>query len=142
MLRKKNICLVMKQAGHIYKKVELEGIVSTDTIRQELEEDKLSKNTVDDEEEITPYHTIIINNIVRENKITSQIEQWSILSNAVNYVQYDRNPKNFYDLDIKAIDQKTHRKIYDRLKEEKKQVLELDFCDNLDKLKEYFDMYG
>ena len=46
--------------------------------------------------------------------ITSQVEQWSILSN----VQYDRNPKNFYDLDLKAIDQKNHSKIYDRLKEE------------------------
>ena len=44
------------------------------------------------------------------------MEQWSILSNIVNYVQYDRNPKNFYGLDIKAIDQKNHRKIYDKLK--------------------------
>ena len=42
-------------------------------------------------------------------------------------MQYDRNPKNFYDLDVKAIDQKKHRKIYDRLKDEDKQILELDF---------------
>ena len=43
------------------------------------------------------------------------MEQWSILSNVVNYVQYDRNPRDFYNLDIKVIDQKYHRKIYDRL---------------------------
>ena len=28
------------QARHIYKKVELEGIVNIDTIKQEIEEDK------------------------------------------------------------------------------------------------------
>ena len=50
--------------------------------------------------------------------IISQIEQWSILSNLVNYVQYDRSPTNFYDLDIKAIDQKSQRKMYDILKDE------------------------
>ena len=54
-------------------------------------------------------------------KITSQMEQWSILSQVGNYVQYDRNPKDFYDLD-------------DRLKEEDRQVLELDFGNNPDKL--------
>ena len=32
------------------------------------------------------------------------MEQWSILSNVVSYVQYDRNPKNIYDLDVKTID--------------------------------------
>ena len=63
-----------------------------------------------------------MNNIDRENMITSQMEQWLILSNVVNYVQYDRNWKDFYDLDIKAIDQKNHRKIYDSLKEEDRQV--------------------
>ena len=47
------------------------------------------------------------------------------------------NPKNFYDLDVKALDQKNHRKIYDRLEDEDRQVLELDFGDNPDKLQEY-----
>ena len=36
------------------------------------------------------------------------MEHWSILSNVVNYIQYDRNPKNFYDLDVKTKDQKSH----------------------------------
>ena len=65
---------------------------------------------------VNPYHNIIINNIDRENLIASHIEQWSILSNVINYVQYDRNPMDIKNLDIKAIDQKNHRKIYDRLK--------------------------
>ena len=61
----------MDQARHICKKVELEGIVNVGTIKQEMEEDKLSKNNVDEEEEINPYYNIIINNINRENVITS-----------------------------------------------------------------------
>ena len=94
---KETICLTKDQARYIYKKVELEGIVNVDTIKQEVEENKLSKDDTDDDK-INPYHNIIINNIDKENIITSQMEQWSIPSNVVNYVQYDRNPKNFYDL--------------------------------------------
>ena len=70
------------------------------------------------------------------------MEQWLILSDVVNHVQYDRNPKDFHNLDVKAIDQKNHRKIYDRLKEEDRQVLELDFGNNPDKVRgEYLDIY-
>ena len=70
------------------------------------------------------------------------MEQCSIISNVINYVQYDRNPTDFYNLDVKAIDQKNHRKIYDRLKEEDRQVIEIDFVDTPDKLKgEYLNMY-
>ena len=70
------------------------------------------------------------------------MEQRSILSNIVNYVQYARNPNFFYDLDVETIDQKNHRKIYNRLKEEDRQILDLVFGNTPDKLrKEYLDMY-
>ena len=40
------------------------------------------------------------------------------------------------------MDQKCHRKIYDKLTEEDRQILELDFGNNPDKLRgEYLDMY-
>ena len=70
------------------------------------------------------------------------MEQWSILSNIVNYVQYDRNPKNFHELNVKALDQKYHRKMNDRLKDDKREILEIDFGENPDKVRrEYLDMY-
>ena len=53
---------------------------------QEIEEDKLSKDTIDDDE-VNPYHNIVVNNVDRENVITSKMEQWLILCNVVNYVQ-------------------------------------------------------
>ena len=46
------------------------------------------------------------------------MEQWSIVSNIDNYVQYNRYSKNFYDFDFKTVDQKNHKNIYGRLKEE------------------------
>ena len=69
------------------------------------------------------------------------MEQWSILSNVVNYVEYDRHPRNIYDLDVRTIDLKIHKKIYERLMEEDRQILELDFVldylgDNPEKLRE------
>ena len=70
------------------------------------------------------------------------MEQWTILSKVVNYMQYDRNPKNNYDFDVKTIDQKNHKKIYERLKEQDRHILELDSGNTPDKLRrEYLDMY-
>ena len=70
------------------------------------------------------------------------MEQWSILSSVVNYVQHDRNPTDYYNLEFKVLEQKNHGKIYDRPKEEDRQVMELDFADSADKLKgEYLYMY-
>ena len=63
--------------------MESEGIGNINAIKQKIEEDKLSKDNIDDDE-INPYHKIIINNTGKENIITSQMEQWSILSNKVN----------------------------------------------------------
>ena len=45
-----NICLTTDQVGHIYKKVQQKGVVNVDTIKQEIEEDRLNKNYIDNEE--------------------------------------------------------------------------------------------
>ena len=34
------------------------------------------------------------------------MEHWSILSNVINYVQNNRNPRDYYKLDVKALAQK------------------------------------
>ena len=33
----------------------------------------------------------------------SQMEQWPILSNVINYVQYDKHPKNFHSMSVRPI---------------------------------------
>ena len=89
---KETNCLIQGQAKHIYKKVESGSIINSDTIKQEMEHDlNRLDNTSSD---ITSYHDIIVKNTKRHDTILSQMEQWSILSNIVNYIQYDRYPKN------------------------------------------------
>ena len=61
------------------------------------------------------------------------MEQWSILHDVVNYIQYDRHPKNFHNLDIKAVNKRSHKKRHN--KEEERQMLELDFGNTPEKLK-------
>ena len=75
------------------KKVESESIVNVEIIKQEIEADKLDNNNPD-EDEVNPYHEIITNKVEKENIITLQMEKWSIISYIVNYVQYDRYPRN------------------------------------------------
>ena len=68
------------------------------------------------------------------------MEQWSILSTVVNYAQYNIHPKYFYNLDIRAVDQNRHKKLYNI--EVERQILKLDFGNTPQKLKgEYLDTY-
>ena len=66
------------------------------------------------------------------------MEQWSILSNTLNYMQYDRHLKNFHNLDISAVNICI---IHSEIREEKNGI-EVDFLPVPDVLKEeYLDIY-
>ena len=69
------------------------------------------------------------------------MEQWSILSNVLNYIQYDKHPKNYHSLNISAVNkEKSRRTPY--IKEQERDMLELDFGHTPNKLKEdYLDGY-
>ena len=99
--------LTEDQAKHIYKKVEPGSIINIDTIKQEMDQDfdRLDDTSGD----INPYQEIIVNKVERDNTILLQTEQWSVLCNLVNNIQYDRQLKNFCNLDVKAVDQKSHK---------------------------------
>ena len=69
------------------------------------------------------------------------MEQWSILSNVVNYIQCDRHPKNLYNLSISAVNKEKYKR-KSNIEEGERQMIELDFGDMPEKLKgEYLDMY-
>ena len=126
------------ETRNVYIKTEPGSIINIETIEQEIDHDI---DKIDDtKSEVNPYCEIIVNKAERDDIIISQIKQWSILSNVVNYVQHKRHRKDFYNLDIRAEDQNRHKKIYN--KEEERQILELDVGDTTEKLKgEYLDMY-
>ena len=45
---------------------------------------------------------LIVNNAGKIENTLSQIEQWLILSNVINYVQYGKNSKNFHTMSVKS----------------------------------------
>ena len=68
------------------------------------------------------------------------MEQWSILSTIVNYIQYNRYPQHFHNLHIKAMNKENHKQMLNT--EEERQILELDFGSMPEKLREeYLDIY-
>ena len=66
------------------------------------------------------------------------MEQWSILSNMLNYIQYNKHPKNFHNLGISLVN------IYKNHSDAKveKDIIEADFGPTPNILKEeYLDIY-
>ena len=73
-IRDEDRCLKKDQARHVYKKVESGSVFNIDIIKQEMDQDV---DWIDDiNDEINPYHKIIVNKAERDNTIPSQMEQW------------------------------------------------------------------
>ena len=130
-----------EQARHVYKKVESGNIININTLTREIEQDQELTKLDDTNGDINPYREFIVNNAEKIETVLSQMEQWSILSNIVNYIQYDRYPKNFHNLNISTVNKEKYKR-KSNIEEEEKNVLELDFEDTMEKLRgEYLDVY-
>ena len=77
---------------YVKEKAELQCVANVDTDEQEIEQEKLSWDNTD--VDINIYYETTTNKIEQENVNTSHVEHLSILSNLVNYVQYER-PKEW-----------------------------------------------
>ena len=82
-----------QQTNFVYKKVELGSLINKNTIKEELdaELDRMIDNSGDE----NPYKELIVNNAGKIESALTQMEQWSILRNIRNYVQYRKRPKIF-----------------------------------------------
>ena len=130
-----------QQTYFVYKKVELGSLINKNTIKEELDADveleRMDNNSGDE----NPYKELIVNNASRVDSTLTQIEQWSILSNVINYVQYSKNPKNFHSMIIKPA---KFNKVVKNTKSRNinKSLLEVNLIEGLDRLKEeYLDRY-
>ena len=94
----KNKYLPEDQVRHTYKKVESGDIINVSTMKQEIDQDWELNRLDDTSRDINSYRELIVNNAEKIDSILSQMEHWSIVSTIVNYIQYDRHPKNFYNL--------------------------------------------
>ena len=113
-------------------------MINTETLWQELEH-KRQLNKIDDTNgDTNPYKEMIVNNAEKIEPLLAQMEQWSILSNMLNYIQYDKHPKNFHNLGISAVN--VYKNCSDAKKE--KGMVEIDLGPTLDILKEeYLNIY-
>ena len=103
-------------------------------IKQETEQDQELSKLDDTSRDITPYRELIVNNAEKIETLLSQMKQWSIQSNIVNYIQYDRHSKNFHNLNIRAVSKEKYKRKSNTQMEER-QMLEIDFGDTPEKLK-------
>ena len=69
-------------------------------MQQELEHERQLNKIDDMSGDTNPYKELIVNNAEKIEPLLIQMEQWSILSNMLNYIQYDKHPKNFHNLGI------------------------------------------
>ena len=108
--------LTREQANYVYKKVETGKMINADNIQQEIEQEE-QLNRMDDMNGVTNlYCELIVNNTERTEPLMTQMEQWSILSNVLNYIQLDRHHTVNHTLNIKAVNK--YRNISE-MKEEK-----------------------
>ena len=106
-------------------------------MEQEMEQEKQLDKMDDTSGETNPYEELIVNKSEKIEPFMTQMEQWSILSNILNYVQHSRLNSMNHTLDIKAVDKFKYRPSKDSSKFE-----ELDFGTTPQKLQEeYMDIY-
>ena len=101
--------LTREQTRYIYKKREMREIINTDTIEQEMEQERQLDKKDDTSVETNPYKELIVNNAEKIEPLMAQMEQWSILSNVLNYVQHSRLHSMNHTLDINAVDKYKYR---------------------------------
>ena len=106
-------------------------------IEQEIEQEKQLNKIDDTSREINPYQELIVNNAEKIEPLMTQMEQWSILSNVLNYVQHSRFHSMNHTLDIKAVNKYKHKPNTDD-----REFKELDFGTTPQKLQEeYMNIY-
>ena len=99
-------CLMAKQTKYIYKKVELGSLINKETIKEEIDSDAELNRIDDDSRDENTYKESIVNNTIKIESTLLQMEQWSILSSVIHYVQYSKNPKDFYTMTIRPVNNK------------------------------------
>ena len=121
----------------MFKENESGEMINTDTLQQELEHERQLNKINDTSGDINPCKEMIVKNAEKIEPLLAEMEQWSILSNMLNYIQYDKHQENFYNLGIKAVN--VYKSCSD-VKEEKN-IVKIDVGPTPDILKEeYLDV--
>ena len=113
-------------------------MINKNTVKEELdtdaELDKMDNNNGDE----NPCRDLVVINADRVEMSYSPMEQWSILSNVINYVQHSRIPLNFHFVMIKPAKHNNTVKIKDK----SEILLKVNLIESSDRSREeYLDKY-
>ena len=123
---------------YIYKKTESGEVINTETIQQDLEQERQLDRIDDTNRETNPYKDLIVNDAEKLEPLMTQMEHWSLLSNVLNYVQFDKHPKNYHSLSINAVNKYSNNLDTNG----KRDIVEFDFGVIPEVLREeYLDVY-
>ena len=137
-------CLTEDQARHIYKKVEMDEIINVETMKQGIEDDRVTGNRLkEDEKEIesNPYQMAILNKTSWDDAKIEQMINWPVLSDLIKYIDRSSCSDMTPSLTVKPLDYRKHKRLYNSLK------IDTDLTSNVifegDKVDDvYFDKYG
>ena len=85
---KEQKCLTENQTRHVYKKVETDKVINVETMKQEIENYKITRNRSNEEDttETNPYQMVILNKVYKDDIKTEQMIHWSIRSDLIKYI--------------------------------------------------------
>ena len=95
--------LTRDQAKYVYKRVETGEMINMDMIQQEIEQERQLNRMDDRNGEINPYRELTVNNAEKTEPPITQMEQWSILSNVLNYVQHSKFNSMRHTLNVRPV---------------------------------------
>ena len=109
------------QARHVYKIVETDMIMNIETLKQEIEDNKMTRNRLKEEDntEENPYQMAILNKVSRDDIKTEQMIHWSILSELIKYIEGSSSSDITPNLIVKPLDYRQHKRLYHSLKTDK-----------------------
>ena len=133
--------LTEDQARYVYKEVNVGKEINTETMKQEMKEEKSIKMEIDHSCDNT-YQKVILNKVNKKEKVSTQMEHWAILSDHVKYVKHDDRLETFHKLNVKTLNYHQYKDLYQEFKGKEILMVDVDFGNSPEKLKsEYLDVY-
>ena len=78
-------------------------MINTDMVQQEIEQEKQLSRIDDVSGKVNPYRELVVNNAEKVEMPKTQMEQWSILSNLLNYGQHSKFNCMSHSLSVKPV---------------------------------------
>ena len=119
--------LTEDQVRYVYKKVNAGKEINTETMKQEMEQEKSIKTERDDSCDNT-YQKVILNEVNKKEKVSTHLEDWSILSDHVKYVKHDDGLETFHKLNVNTLNYHKYKDLYQELKGKEILMVDVDLA--------------